>query len=122
MITGQHHVSAIVSSERSLDFYKLLGFKETFRKERESDTLVMMSGCGMQLEFFIDPSHSRPSSEPIGLRHIALRVSGTLEEEIERLKKESATEIEVGPIREDWTGVRLCFIKDYDGISVELRE
>ena len=42
-----------------------------------------------------------------------------LEDEVERLKIEG---IEIGPIMEDWTGVRFCFIKDYDGLLVELHE
>lgn len=119
MITGLHHIAIIVSSEKSLEFYKLLGFQETFRKKRKYDTAVLMEGHGLQLELFIDPSHPvRGEQEPIGLRHFALRVD-RLEDEIERLKK---TGVEVGPIMDDWTGVRFCFIKDYDGLMVELHE
>lgn len=119
MITGLHHIALIVSCERSLDFYRLLGFTETFRKKRKYDTAVLLDGHGLELEVFIDPSHpSHPETEPIGLRHFALRVDG-LEEEIERLKSEG---IEVGPVMEDWTGVRFCFIKDFDGLTIELHE
>ena len=96
-----------------------MGFQETFRKKRKHDTAVLMDGYGLQLEVFIDPSHpKRGEQEPIGLRHFALRVD-SLEAEIERLK---AGDIEVGPIMEDWTGVRFCFVKDYDGLLVELHE
>ena len=123
MITAVHHIAIIVSSERSLEFYRLLGFIETFRKKRKYDTAVLMDGYGMQLEIFIDPSHTPPTSpEPLGLRHFALRVSGTLEDEIERIRRESIEVIEVGPMMLDWTGVRFCFIKDYDGLSIELHE
>ena len=119
MITGLHHIAIIVSSERSLEFYRLLGFTESFRKIRKYDTAVLMDGYGLQLELFIDPSHpSHPETEPIGLRHFALRVE-KLEDEIERLKSEG---IEVGPVMDDWTGVRFCFVKDYDGLSIELHE
>ena len=122
MITGLHHIAIIVSSERSIDFYRLLGFQETFRKKRKYDTAVLMGGYGLQLEAFIDANHpGRGEQEPIGLRHFALRVE-KLEAEIERLKRESTEVIEVGPIMEDWTGVRFCFIKDYDGLSIELHE
>lgn len=125
MITAVHHIAIIVSSERSLKFYRLLGFTESFRKKRKYDTAVLMDGYGMQLEIFIDPNHPAHisgSDEPIGLRHFALHVSGTLEDEIERLKAESTEVIEVGPIMNDWTGVRFCFVKDYDGLSIELHE
>ena len=118
-ITGLHHIAIIVSSERSLEFYKLLGFTESFRKKRKHDTVVLMDGCGLQLEIFIDPSHpGRGDQEPIGLRHFALRVEN-LEDEIERLGEAS---VEIGPIMDDWTGVRFCFVKDFDGLLVELHE
>ncbi len=119
MITGLHHIAIIVSSEESLAFYRLLGFTETFRKIRKYDTAVLMDGYGMQLEIFIDPSHApHPEQEPIGLRHFALKVE-KLEDEIERLK---GAGIEIGPVMEDWTGVRFCFVKDFDGLLVELHE
>ncbi len=119
MITAVHHIAIIVSSEESLAFYRLLGFTETFRKKRKYDTAVLMQGYGLELEIFIDPSHTPPTSpEPLGLRHFALRVD-SLETEIDRLKSEG---IEIGPVMEDWTGVRFCFIKDYDGLLVELHE
>lgn len=124
MITAYHHVAIIVSSERCLEFYRLLGFRESFRKIRKYDTAVLMDGYGIQLEIFIDPSHPSHISgpdEPIGLRHFALKVD-KLEDEIERLKAESKEVIEVGPIMNDWTGVRFCFVKDYDGLSIELHE
>jgi glyoxylase I family protein len=124
VISYERRVDAyiIVSSERSLDFYRLLGFTETFRKKRKYDTAVLMYGYGMQLEIFIDPSHApHPEQEPIGLRHFALRVE-KLEDEIDRLRRESTEVIEVGPVMNDWTGVRFCFVKDYDGLSIELHE
>lgn len=122
MISGLHHIAIIVSSERSLEFYKLLGFTESFRKKRKYDTAVLLDGYGIQLEIFIDPSHApHPEQEPIGLRHFGLRVD-SLEAEIARLKSESQEVIEVGPIMNDWTGVRFCFVKDYDGLSIELHE
>lgn len=119
MITAVHHIAIIVSSENSLEFYRLLGFTETFRKKRKYDTAVLMDGYGMQLEIFIDPSHpGRGDQEPIGLRHFALRVD-SLEAEIKRMKEAG---IEIGPVMSDWTGVRFCFVKDYDGLLVELHE
>ncbi len=128
MITTLHHIAIIVSSEESLQFYKLLGFKEIFRKVRENDAVVLLSGYGLELEVFIDPRHPKHQTElnePIGLRHFALCVSGLLEQETERLKEAFSAagyELEISPIMEDWTGTRFCFIKDFDGLSIELRE
>lgn len=122
MIKAFHHVAIIVSCEHSLDFYRLLGFEESFRKKRKYDTVVLMDGYGIQLEIFIDLRHPQhPDPEPIGLRHFALKIE-SLEDEIERVRRESREAIEVGPIMSDWTGARFCFVKDYDGISIELHE
>ena len=107
-----------------MDFYRLLGFHETFRIHRKHDTIVLMDGNGMQLEIFIDPNHPLhiDKDEPYGLRHFALKVDGKLEDEIERLRSDSTFDLEVGPIMNDWTGVRFLFIHDPDGLSIEIRE
>ena len=118
MITAVHHMALIVGSEYDLEFYKLLG-----RKVRKNDTVVLMDGHEIQLEVFVDPKHpQRPDPEPVGLRHFALKVSGTLEEEIERLRNESKEALEFSSINKDWTGTRFCFVKDYEGMLIELRE
>lgn len=125
MITQVHHIALIVSSERCLDFYRLLGFQESFRKVRKYDVAVLMYGHGMQLEIFVDrnhPSRYMVETEPTGLRHFALQVDGKLEDEIERLKEESQEVLNFGSIMEDWRGVRFVFLKDPDGAVVELHE
>ena len=126
MITHVHHIALIVSSERCLEFYKLLGFQESFRKVRKYDTAVLMYGHGMQLEIFVDDRHPNrlmyTGEELTGLRHFALQVDGKLETEIERLKSESPEVLDFGPIMEDWRGVRFVFTKDPDGAVIELHE
>lgn len=122
MITAVHHIALIISKEEYLDFYKLLGFTEVFRKTRTYDTVVLMDGYGMELEIFIDGSHpSRGDQEPIGLRHFALKVD-KIEPEIERLRKASSEVLDFGPIMNDWRGERFVFMKDPDGTVVELHE
>ncbi len=123
MIAAFHHIAVIVSSERSLEFYRKLGFRESFRKKRKNDLVVLMDGFGMQLEMFVDPSHPKAGdSEPVGLRHFALCVDDRLEDEIGRLKAAFADNLEIGPLMYDWSGIRFCFIKDFDGMQIELRE
>lgn len=78
MITALHHVAIIMNNERNLEFYRLLGFAEIFRKVRKYDNAVLMRGHGLELEIFIDPRHAERGSgldEPFGLRHIALEVT-----------------------------------------------
>lgn len=122
MISSVHHIALIISSEKHLSFYKLLGFEEVFRQERSYDTVVLMDGYGIELEIFIDSNHERRDVEPLGLRHFALRVSSPLEEEIERLKAASREMLDFSPIMSDWRGERFVFLKDPDGTVVELHE
>ena len=112
----------IVSSEESVKFYELLGFCESFRKVREQDTIVLMKGCGIELELFIDPRHPERANNPenLGLRHIAFTIDVSLEDCIDSLKEKGITDI--GQIMTDWIGKRFCFIKDPDGTPVEIRE
>ena len=107
----------ISSSEESVDFYKRLGFEESFRKGRNYDTVVLLRGYGLQLEIFIDPSHPEHATNPenIGLRNFALKV-----DDIEGTLKElgiGSTKIET-----DWIGEKYCFITDPDGLKVQLHE
>lgn len=125
MITQVHHIALIVSSERCLEFYKLLGFQESFRKVRMYDMVVLMDGHGMQLEIFVDgnhPSRNAIEAESTGLRHFAFQVSDSLEQEMERLRNASTEKIDFGPIKEDWLGIRYVFLKDPDGVEIELRK
>ena len=119
MKTTVHHIALIVSSEESLQFYRLLGFTEFFRLVRDYDIVVLMCCGSVELEFFIDSRHTRNNGiEPIGLRHFALKVD-RLDETIERLKKNG---LHVGDVALDWRKQRYCNLKDNDGIVVELHE
>ena len=117
MILGIHHFAIIASSEKSVRFYTKLGFRETYRRERKYDTIVLLEGYGIQLEIFVDPNHPERSTNPenMGLRHLALKV-----EKIEDAVKEF--DLEIGPIMNDWVGVRFAFAADPDGLPIELHE
>lgn len=117
MLQGIHHVAMIVSSEKSVDFYKRLGFAESLRVERKYDTVVLLAGFGTELELFVDANHPAREVDPerIGLRHIALRVDN-----IEKMAEE--LDVEIGPIMQDWRGIRFAFMHDPDGLPIELHE
>jgi glyoxylase I family protein len=116
MITGIHHFSIIVSSEKSIGWYEKLGFKEYNRIERKYDTVVLLNGHGIGLEIFIDPTHPpRSNPEPLGPRRLSLRV-----DKVEETAGE--LELEIGPVMNDWTGVRFAFCVDPDGNVVQLHE
>ena len=112
MITGIHHFSIIASSEKCIYFYKKIGFVEEKRINRSYDTVVMMSGYGVGLEIFVDPSHpARQNPEPLGLRYFALKV-----DDVEDLGFED------DEIMADWNGKRYVIIRDPDGNTVQLCE
>ena len=115
MITGIHHFSIIASSEKSVEFYTTLGFREYKRIERGYDTVVLMEGHGIGLEVFIDPSHKRAEPAPLGLRYLSLRV-----DDIGKTMKELG--VEIGSVLTDWNGKRYVMITDPDGNDVQLCE
>ena len=117
-----HHIAIICSHEKSIDFYRLLGFEEINRLVRPEhhDTIVWMQGHGTTLELFIDSTHPQRVSNPEanGLRHIAFSVGDGVISMWEALK-----EYEPEDIRQDsFTGEKLFFVKDPDGLPVEIRE
>ena len=116
MIQGVHHFAIIVSNEASVEFYERFGFEVFKRVEREYDTVVLLYGHGIQLEMFVDVNHPmRQAPEPLGMRHLALRV-----DDIEKTGKD--LNLDIGAIMKDWVGSRFCFIVDPDGNVVELHE
>ena len=117
MIQGMHHFAIIASSENSVDFYKRLGFRETYRNERKYDTVVLLDGYGMRIEMFVDPNHPERATNPenMGLRHLALKV-----DKIEDTVKEM--DLEIGSFMNDWGGVKFAFTTDPDGLPIELHE
>jgi glyoxylase I family protein len=118
MIEGIHHVSMLISSEDTLSFYKVLGFTESFRKERQNDKIVLLDGYGMELECFIDPRHPLKAEgldEPLGCRHFALKTDN-IEDTLCSL---GVDHTEIGT---DWTGIKYCYVTDPDGNQVEFHE
>ena len=118
MFMGIHHIALIVSSEKSVSFYQKLGFKETFRKQREYDTVVFLNdSTGMVLELFVDDRHSKSKDEiePLGLRYLSFKVD-SIEEAAKILG------VEIGDVNTDWFDKRYCTVLDPDGLPIELHE
>ena len=124
IITGLHHI-AILCSEReaSLRFYETLGFRVTeshVRPERK-DEVIFMNGPGIVLELFISEKHPQRVSGPeaYGLRHLALRTENAEVAHMILLEAGYAPE----PIRTDtFNDRKLFFVKDPDGLPIELHE
>lgn len=120
-----HHAAIIVSDyQRSRAFYtETLGFpilRENFREDRGDWKLDLQFGDG-ELEIFAIPgAPPRPSyPEAQGLRHLAFRV-----DDVEAaVRKLEARGVPCEPIRRDpYTGGRMTFFRDPDGLPLELHE
>lgn len=124
-LTRVHHIAIIGSDyEKSKHFYvDLLGFsviRENYRKERD-DYKIDLQLKDMELELFIIKNcPPRPSyPEAYGLRHLAFAVE-SVEKTVKEFKEKG---IETEPIRVDaYTGKKMTFFSDPDGLPLEIHE
>ena len=125
MLKRIHHVAIIVSDyPKSRAFYvDKLGFevvRENYRPARRDYKLDLRLGDA-ELEIFgIPQSPERPSyPEARGLRHLAFQVDD-VDLAVEGLK---ARGIECEDVRlDEFTGKRMTFFKDPDGLPLEIHE
>lgn len=124
-LTQVHHIAIIGSNyKQSRHFYvDLLGFKvirENYRETR-GDWKIDLQLDSMELELFIIPGRpKRPSyPEANGLRHLAFKVE-SVEQTVCEL---NAKGIKTEPIRtDDYTGKKMTFFSDPDGLPLEIHE
>ena len=125
MITGLHHVAILCSEKQpALDFYcGTLGFQvvlEYARPER-ADEILMLEGYGFTIELFVEAGRPARPTEPeaYGLRHLALHVDDVRK----TVAKIIAAGYEAEPLRQNpFYGKLLTFVKDPDGLPIELHE
>ena len=120
-----HHIAIIGSNyEASKKFYTdLLGFqviRENYREERDDYKIDLALG-DMEWELFIiKDCPKRPSyPEAYGLRHLAFAV-----ESVEKTVNElNSLGIETEPVRiDEFTGKKMTFFHDPDGLPLEIHE
>lgn len=120
-----HHIAIIGSNyEASKKFYTdLLGFqviRENYREGRDDYKIDLALG-DMELELFIiKDCPKRPSyPEAYGLRHLAFAV-----ESVEKTVNElNSLGIETEPVRiDEFTGKKMTFFHDPDGLPLEIHE
>ena len=121
-----HHIAIIVSNyERARAFYvDKLGFaviRENYRPEKKDWKLDLRVNEDIELEIFAPQNPpKRPSyPEACGLRHLAFRVD-SVEAAVRELE---ALGVACEPIRTDtFTGKKMTFFHDPDGLPLELHE
>ena len=121
-----HHIAIIVSDiEKAREFYiNKLGFeviRENYRKERDDWKLDLRVDEHTELEIFAEKNPPKRVNRPeaCGLRHLAFRVE-SVEETVKELAEMG---IECEPIRTDsFTGEKMTFFLDPDGLPLEIHE
>ena len=117
-----HHIAIIASNyEAAKDFYvNKLGFS-VIREERKDWKLDLRVNENTELEIFAEENPPKRVNRPeaCGLRHLAFCV-----ESVEQTVKElGEVGIECEPIRvDDYTGKKMTFFHDPDGLPLELHE
>lgn len=120
-----HHVAIICSDYRAAkEFYveklELPLVREVYRPERRDYILTLQVGA-VEIELFImeNPPQRVTNPEARGLRHLAFRIED-MDTAVAWLKERG---IETEPIRTDpFTGGRMTFFRDPDGLPLELHE
>ena len=120
------YIAIIVSDyEAAKDFYvNKLGFsviRENYRSERKDWKLDLRVNEYTELEIFAEENPPKRVNRPeaCGLRHLAFCVD-SVEQTVNELVKVG---IECEPIRvDDYTGKKMTFFHDPDGLPLELHE
>lgn len=119
------HISIIVSDlVRAKEFYiSKLGFtiKREVERVNKRDIMLDLENGQVQLEIFVKANAPTRLNYPEarGLRHLAFRVE-QIEQVVDELKQKG---IDCEPIRrDDFTGKKMTFLFDPDGLPLELHE
>ena len=117
-----HTCYRIGDIDRSVDFYKALGFEEVGRMPIRDEAINVFMGLpddGARLE--LTYNHGVDSYElGTGYNHIAV-TTADLDEKLENLQQQGI-EPEKPPYTVSENGPRICFVRDPDGYRVELIE
>ena len=121
-----HHIAIITSDyDKTIDFYvNKLGFniiRENYRVERKDWKLDLRVNEFTELEIFVESNPPKRVNRPeaCGLRHLAFYVD-SVEQTVSELEKVG---INCEPIRfDDYTGKKMTFFHDPDGLPLEIHE
>jgi lactoylglutathione lyase len=120
-----HTCYRITDIDRSVAFYRALGFEEIGRLPIRDEAINVFMGLPddgpePRLELTYNIGHDEPYEIGTGYGHIAI-TTGELDHALEQLATQG-----IEPERPPYTvsdgGSRLCFVRDPDGYRIELIE
>jgi lactoylglutathione lyase len=118
-----HTCYRIADIDRSVAFYRELGFEEVGRVPIRDEAINVFMGLpddGPRLELTYNVGRDEPYEVGTGYGHIAVRVDD-LDAALTKLS-EHGIEPEKPPYSVREGGSRLCFVRDPDGYRIELLE
>lgn len=120
-----HTCYRIGEIDRSVEFYRALGFEEKGRLPIKDEAINVFMGLPddgeePRLELTYNVGRTEPYELGTGYGHIAI-TTGDLDGALERLA-EQGIEPERPPYTVREGGSRLCFVRDPDGYRIELIE
>jgi lactoylglutathione lyase len=120
-----HTCYRIGEIDRSVEFYRALGFEEKGRLPIKDEAINVFMGLPddgeePRLELTYNVGRDEPYELGTGYGHIAI-TTGDLDGTLERLA-EQGIEPERPPYTVREGGSRLCFVRDPDGYRIELIE
>jgi len=118
-----HTCYRVLDLDRSVDFYRRLGFEELRRvpiREEAINVFMGLPGDGARLELTYNLGRDEPYEIGTGYGHIAVSVDD-LDGALERLAAQGI-DPERPPYRVREGGSRICFVRDPDGYRIELLE
>lgn len=118
-----HTCYRVFDVERSVDFYKKLGFEEIERmpiRDEAINVFMGLPGDGARLELTYNFDREEPYEIGTGYGHIAITTED-LDGTLERLAADGI-EPERPPYRVREGGSRICFVRDPDGYRIEIIE
>jgi lactoylglutathione lyase len=120
-----HTMIRVLDEERSLDFYRALGFEERGRARVGGDTATViflgLPGDGARLELTLNDGRTEPYEVGEGYGHIALVTRDGADAEVAHLAEHG-----IAPERDPYEaypgGPKIFFVRDPDGYRVEFLE
>jgi lactoylglutathione lyase len=119
-----HTMVRILDEERSLAFYRALGFEERGRKRVGGDTATIifmgLPGDGDRLELTLNDGRTEPYELGTAYGHVALTVAD-MDAELAALA-EHGIQPDKPPYEAYPGGSKICFVTDPDGYRIEMIE